>query len=477
MKKMIIFFVICFLMLQFINAQTYYPNINSQREKNLKIRKVERNSSNTIIEFEYFSTKSWGVYIYLNPPNSDGAYYIQANGIKFLLLNTEGIANKDGVTIAYPNKKLTFSAVFESLPKSITKFDLIEGSTRTWNFYGIDINNSDNFVAKKKEVTNISKTVDTLYYDSNWKGVATKQPASFYRVINLDAYGNISGLIKDYYITGELQGKGDAVFIDRDDDRKSKWKGIVYTYSKAGEILSETDVDKLCQSFYKDDKTFQYYVHNGISVTMHLSIEKTYGKYYVAYVSIENLTGKSFDFNPTSISALLIKNEVITYGDVLSANEYMRKVNNRQAWNAALVAFGESYSANQAGYSSSSTTSSTSGYSNSYGSATGYYGNTYGSVYGSSSTYGTATTRSNTQSYNGAANYAAQQNARRNINNYQNQQYQIKSVLNEGYLKLNTIFNEQRIIGQINIKYKRADEIKVTIPVNGTNYDFWWNIN
>jgi len=232
---------------------------------------------------------------------------------------------------------------------------------------------------------------------------------------------------------------------------------------------------KEIKSYYKDGKTYQYYVHNGISVTMHLSIEKNYGKYYVAYISIENLTGKSFNFNPNNIKAVYIKNEEYYTGEVLSSNEYIRKVNNRQAWNAALVAFGESYSANQAGYSSSSTTSTTSGYSNSYGSASGYYGDTYGSVYGSSSTYGSSTTRSNTQSYDGAANYAAQQNAQRNISNYQNQQYQIKSVLNQGYLKLNTLDNEQRMVGYVNIKYRSTDKVKVTIPVNGENYDFWWN--
>jgi len=232
---------------------------------------------------------------------------------------------------------------------------------------------------------------------------------------------------------------------------------------------------KEIKSYYKDGKTFQYYVHNGISVTMHLSIERTYGKYYIAYVSIENLTGKSFNFNPNYIRATFTKKGTNSAGEVLSSNEYMRKVTNRQSWNAALVAFGESSSASQAGYSSSSTTSTTSGYSNTYGSASGYYGNTYGSVSGSSSTYGTATTRSTTQSYDGAANYAAQQNAQRNVANYQNQQYQIKDVLNQGYLKLNTIGNEQRIVGYVNVKYKNADQVKVTIPVNGVNYDFLWN--
>lgn len=229
------------------------------------------------------------------------------------------------------------------------------------------------------------------------------------------------------------------------------------------------------KSYYKDGKTIQYYVGNGVSVSMQLSVEKSYGKYYVAYIAIENFTGKPFNFNPRDIIAILVKKDTIFAGKVLSAHDYLKKVRHKQNWNAAIVAFGESYNANKAGYSSSHTTSSTTGYANSYGSMSGYYGNAYGNIYGNSTTHGISTTQSNTQSYNGAAQYAAQQNAQRKINSYVNKQYQIKSVLNQGYLKLNTIFNKQRIVGEINIKYKNADKIKITVPVNGVHYDFWWN--
>lgn len=248
-----------------------------------------------------------------------------------------------------------------------------------------------------------------------------------------------------------------------------------YTYKNEANNFSNEP--KEIKTFYNEGKTFQYYIHNGISVTMHLSIEKNYGKYYVAYISIENLTGNAFNFNPDKISATLKNKGKEFSGEVLSNNEYIKKVNNRQAWNSALIALGESYSASQAGYSSSSTSSTASGYANSYGSASGYYGNTYGSVYGSSSTYGTTTTNSYTESYNAGASYAAQQNAQQNISNFQNQQYEIKNELNQGYLKLNTIYNEDRIIGQVNIRFKTAESIKISIPLNGVIYDFLWTTN
>jgi hypothetical protein len=237
---------------------------------------------------------------------------------------------------------------------------------------------------------------------------------------------------------------------------------------------NNTSQPKECKTFYRDGTTFQYYIHNGVSVTMELSYKKSYGKYYEVAVAIENITGSSFDFDPNNISAKILKGDSYSYVSAISAYEYMKNVNKRQSWNAAIVSMGQYNAANQAGYSNSSSTSTTEGYTTTYGNASGYYGNTSFKIHDKSTTYGTATTNSYTQSYDGAAAYAAQQNANRNINNYQNQQYQIKQSLNQGYLKINTIPNGYRIIGYVNIPYKKGDSMTVTIPVDGTDYDFLW---
>jgi hypothetical protein len=209
-----------------------------------------------------------------------------------------------------------------------------------------------------------------------------------------------------------------------------------------------------------------------IAVT--LSFDGTYGKYYQANILIQNFSGKDINFDPGAIKSVSGKKEKITEMEVLSYNDYMRKVKSRQAWNAFAVAFSESMAASNAGYSSSSTTSSAYGRSNSYGSASGYVGNTYGSVYGSSSTYSSAYGSSTTKSYNGAAAYAAQQNASNNISNYSNQQFQIKKTISEGYLKLNTISNQSEYVGFVNIVYKKAEGLRIDIPINGTIYNFTW---
>ncbi|MGD9931991.1 MAG: hypothetical protein AB7U05_18370 [Mangrovibacterium sp.] len=462
MKAKTLFLIFSFMFSISTYSQTYYPNLVSQTEKNLKITRIEKNPTNTRVDFEYTTTESRGIYIFLSPPNTYGAYYIKANGIKFSLTDTEGIGNKDGITAAPPNKTIKFSAYFEPIPKSIERIDLIEGASGTWNFYGVELANNTNKAVSKQTVSYSL----TLTSEGKLKNKGDALGDILYRIpagTSVGIYSKENGYYKVKH-NGTVGYLSELYF----GNNNSSSKQISYAAKKNPVQKKEI------KSYFKDGKTFQYYVHNGISVTMHLSIENSYGKYYIAYVALENLTGNSFNFNPNNITAIFVKNGEESSGEVLSSNDYMTKINRRQAWNAALVAFGESSAANQAGYSSSSTTSTTTGYANSYGSASGYYGNTYGSVYGNSTTYGTATTRSNTQSYNGASAYAARQNAQNNISNFQNQQYQIRNVLNQGYLKLNTINNEERIVGQINIKYQNADKIKITIPVNGNDYEFWW---
>lgn len=238
-------------------------------------------------------------------------------------------------------------------------------------------------------------------------------------------------------------------------------------------FIDETPV-KEYSFYYKDGQPVLYYKHKGLMIAVLLTYDNTYGKYYQANILVQNLTGKDINFDPSLITSKTQKKEIITDAKVLTYNEYMKKVKSRQAWSAFAVAFSESMAASNAGYSSSSTQTSVHGYSNSYGSASGYVGNTYGSVYGSSSTYGSAYGTSNTQKYDGAAAYAAQQNANRNVANYQNQQYQIKNTISEGYMKLNTIMNESEYVGYVNVVYTKADNLQLNIPINGTTYVFVW---
>ena len=84
----------------------------------------------------------------------------------------------------------------------------------------------------------------TIYYDANWKGVANKTLAKYYRIVSYDTNSIPLGIIKDYYLTGELQGEGAAIYIDKLDDSKSIWRNKVVAYYKTGGKLFETEYDE-----------------------------------------------------------------------------------------------------------------------------------------------------------------------------------------------------------------------------------------
>lgn len=75
-----------------------------------------------------------------------------------------------------------------------------------------------------------------LYYDSNWKGVPNETFASYYRILSENADSNFRNRYRDYYITGELQGEGEYVSIDKYDDTNSIFSGEHVSYFKSGKI-------------------------------------------------------------------------------------------------------------------------------------------------------------------------------------------------------------------------------------------------
>ena len=48
---------------------------------------------------------------------------------------------------------------------------------------------------------------DTIYFDSDWKQ-SIKENAKYYRIINNDTNGKFQFIVKDYYLSGQIQMKG-----------------------------------------------------------------------------------------------------------------------------------------------------------------------------------------------------------------------------------------------------------------------------
>ena len=230
--------------------------------------------------------------------------------------------------------------------------------------------------------------------------------------------------------------------------------------------------------YLKNNVLIQYVKSKGIVLTMYIQAVKQYGKYFTVNMDLQNFSGKSilFALNRVSAEGYVVKDGQISKTiplEILSSYEYDKKVANKQAWSNFWVALGEGMAANNAGYSSSTTTYNGNSHTSAYASAYGYAGNTYGYANAYGSAYTTTYGKAHTESYNGAAAYAAQQNARANVERHAAGQYEIRQQLNEGYVKNNTIQNQVEYSEFFNIKYKKIDHIKVEFVIDGITFPFF----
>ncbi len=75
------------------------------------------------------------------------------------------------------------------------------------------------------------------YFDEDWKRCDPKQ-AAYYRLITYSTPNKPQGVVKDYYISGELQSKQYPIFIDYDDEGKTFLEGTQTLYHKNGKTES-----------------------------------------------------------------------------------------------------------------------------------------------------------------------------------------------------------------------------------------------
>lgn len=76
------------------------------------------------------------------------------------------------------------------------------------------------------------------YFDEHWNRCDPKQ-AAYYRLITYSAPNKPKGVVKDYYISGELQSEQYPIFIDYDDEGKTFLEGKQIFYHKNGKVSGE----------------------------------------------------------------------------------------------------------------------------------------------------------------------------------------------------------------------------------------------
>jgi S1-C subfamily serine protease/antitoxin component YwqK of YwqJK toxin-antitoxin module len=75
----------------------------------------------------------------------------------------------------------------------------------------------------------------TEYFDDKWNRCIQKD-ASFYRLVTYELENKPKGVVKDFYITGQLQSEFTAVYLDYDDEGKNFHEGEATWYFKNGKI-------------------------------------------------------------------------------------------------------------------------------------------------------------------------------------------------------------------------------------------------
>lgn len=230
-------------------------------------------------------------------------------------------------------------------------------------------------------------------------------------------------------------------------------------------------------SYYDGVPVISYSEKDAV-IAMSLRKGRKYGKYYIAEIMIFNSTGKKIEFIPKYfIYPTFINAGIATTSVIMSYKEYNKKVKNHQAWRAFAVGFAGSYSASQAGYSTSYSSGSVNGYGTS---TTNSSVNAYGSGGGWANAYGTSQTNSSinlygsstTTTYDGGAAYSAAQNSARDMANFSAYQKVDREQIKYDYLRRHTLKNGEEISGKINIPYKDAEIVEVTILFDGKEYIF-----
>lgn len=106
-----------------------------------------------------------------------------------------------------------------------------------------------------------AQKVDTIYYDSNWKGVPIKSFASYMTVVYMSDNPQYPNLYKSFYITGEVQSVFTPVSVDKFDAEKSKFVGNYTTYYKSGNKRSDGVYNNASQ---EHGRHIEYYENGNI---------------------------------------------------------------------------------------------------------------------------------------------------------------------------------------------------------------------
>lgn len=164
------------------------------------------------------------------------------------------------------------------------------------------------------------------YFDENWHRCDAKN-AAYYRLITYAAPHKPAGVVKDYYISGELQGEETFVYIDYDDEHKNFQEGEVVWYYKNGQKSKEGYI----YNNKANGPYTEYYENGAVYSEYHYDMGTLDGAYITYYPSGEPEKVARYD------NGVLKNNKYLLFGEedgcCLVYNENFHK--NRESWEYA----------------------------------------------------------------------------------------------------------------------------------------------
>jgi len=160
----------------------------------------------------------------------------------------------------------------------------------------------------------------TEYFDDKWNRCNQKD-ASYYRLVTYESDNKPKGIVKDFYISGQLQSEFTAVYLDYDDEGKNFHEGEATWYFKNGKIEQKRYYynNKINgkNSFYYDngqlaqEANYDHGVYDGLYQQWYKTGKPKITAYYERGSLVEN---KYIEYDENGLGALV-------YNENFRANE------------------------------------------------------------------------------------------------------------------------------------------------------------
>lgn len=380
--------------------------------------------------------------------------------------------------------------------------------------------------------------IDTLYYSSDWKRAHNKAFADFYKVVYCPADSLQKKEFRDFYITGELQGRGCYIHIDTLDDANSIFDGEYISYFRNGQkerhanykqglldgeyyVYQENGLIKE-HGVYYDGKLSGIYTEF-IDDEYYMQVEYVDGLPRTDYYILGNKDGNVTKFRASdntpiwespsvsdrkldyrdgeawqiyvhnSVMVALSNTNVKDYGkwhrvDIIISNDGVVPIEFDPVEHISASAMGiDGIIVDLKVWSSDeylkkvnraqSWAAAFVGFAEGLSaSSAGYSTSTTTTNYTTSDGYGyySGTATSYTTTYDAGAAYQARVLSQQRINNFTNAMEDERNIKKLGYLKKNTIFPGETISGYVHIQRNRSKTAQFIVNIEGAEYVFNW---